>query len=214
MALVYLLKSEGISPGIVGGHSLGEFAALTTARVLNFEDALKVVITRGRAMAELPPGVQCSMAAIFASPEIVKNALDEISIEDVSISNYNSTSQTVISGEVSAIEDTVKIFSDKGIRALKLNVSNAFHSKFVAHAEEKLRTFLKSIEFRSPRIPVFSNVTGNAYSENSDEIKTILLKQITSPVRWVDETLNIYQRGGRKFLEIGPKKALFFFQII
>ncbi|KKM83016.1 hypothetical protein LCGC14_1313660, partial [marine sediment metagenome] len=211
MALVNFLKSEDISPGIVGGHSLGEFAALTTAGVLSFEDALKVVITRGRAMAELPPGIQYSMAAIFASPEIVKNTLDEISIEDVSISNYNSTSQTVISGEVSAIEDVVKIFSDKGIRALKLNVSNAFHSKFVAHAEEKLKKFLKSIEFRYPQIPVFSNVTGDAYSLNSEEIKTILLKQITSPVRWVDETLNIYQHGGRKFLEIGPKKALFFF---
>jgi len=211
MALVNLLKSEGINPGIVGGHSLGEFAALTTAGVLSLEDGLKVVITRGRAMAELPSGVQSSMAAVFTSSEIVKNTLDEISIEDVSISNYNSTSQIVISGEVSALEDAVKIFSDKGIRALKLNVSNAFHSKFVAHAEEKLKTFLKSIEFRSPQIPVFSNVTGDAYSENPEEIKNVLIKQITSPVRWVDETLNIYQHGGRKFIEIGPKKTLFFF---
>ena len=211
IALVNLLKSEGINPGIVGGHSLGEFAALTTAGVISFEDGLKVVIKRGKAMKELPSGVQCSMAAIFTSSEIVENTLHEISSEDVSISNYNSLSQIVISGEVSAIENAVKIFSDKGIRAVKLNVSNAFHSKFVAHAEEKLKIFLKSITFKSPTIPVFSNVTGHAYSENPDEIKFILLKQITSPVRWVEETLNIYRDGGRKFLEIGPKKALFFF---
>ena len=211
MALVDLFKAEGIKPGIVGGHSLGEVAALATAGVLSFEDGLKTVITRGRAMKEVPSGVQCSMAAIFTSSEIVENTLNEISSEDVSISNYNSLSQIVISGEVSAIENAVKIFSDKGIRALKLNVSNAFHSKFVAHAEEKLKMFHKSITFKSPKIPVFSNVTGNIYPENPDEIKSILLKQITSPVRWVEEVRNIYRYGGRKFLEIGPKKALFFF---
>ncbi|MHA2051492.1 MAG: beta-ketoacyl synthase N-terminal-like domain-containing protein, partial [Promethearchaeota archaeon] len=211
MALFNLFKSKGIIPEIVGGHSLGEFAALSAASVLSFEDGLKTVIVRGKAMAELPPGVECSMAAIFTSSEEVQQTLIEISAEDVSISNYNSTSQTVISGEISAIESTVKIFSDKGIRAIKLNVSQAFHSKFVAHAEEKLKEFLKSIEFKSPNIPVFSNVTGKAYPENPDKIKTILLKQITSPVKWVDETQNIYQLGARKFLEIGPKKALFFF---
>ena len=211
MALVDLFKSEGIVPGIVGGHSLGEFTALATAGVISFEDGLKLVITRGKAMKELPSGVQCSMAAIFTSSEIVENTLREISSEDVSISNYNSFSQIVISGEVSAIENAVKTFSDKGIRALKLNVSNAFHSKFVAHAEEKLKKFLESITFKSPKIPVFSNVTGSIYSENPDEIKSILLKQITSPVRWVEEIRNIYRHGGRKFLEIGPKKSLFFF---
>lgn len=211
MALVQLFKTEGITPGIVGGHSLGEFAALSTAGVLSFEDGLKIVIKRGKAMSELPPGVQCTMAAIFTSPKIVEKTLNELSIEDVSISNYNSTSQTVISGELSAVESVVKIFSEKEIRALKLNVSNAFHSIFVAHAEEKLKTFLKSIEFKSPRIPVFSNVTGKIYTDNPDKIKSILLKQITSPVRWVDEILNIYRSGGRKFIEIGPKKALFFF---
>ncbi len=211
MALYNLFYSKGIIPGLVGGHSLGEFAALVTAGVLNFEDGLKVVITRGKAMAELPPGVECTMAAIFASSEIVEKTLKELSVENVSISNYNSTSQIVIAGEVSEIESAVSTFSEKGIRAIKLNVSNAFHSKYVAHAEEKLKSFLKSIKFNTPRIPVFSNVTGKIYPEDPEKIKSILLKQITSPVRWVDETLNIYHHGGRKFLEIGPKKALFFF---
>ncbi|MFX0082695.1 MAG: SDR family NAD(P)-dependent oxidoreductase [Candidatus Hodarchaeota archaeon] len=211
MALLQLFKTKDLTPGIVGGHSLGEFVALTTAGVLSFEDGLKIVIKRGEAMSKLPLGVQCSMAAIFISPEVVEKTLDELSIDDVSISNYNSTSQTVISGELSAVESVVKVFSEKEIRALKLNVSNAFHSKFVTHAEEKLESFLKTIEFKSPRIPVFSNVTGKIYPDNPDKIKSILLKQITSPVRWVDEILNIYQNGGRKFIEIGPKKALFFF---
>ncbi|MFX1481208.1 MAG: beta-ketoacyl synthase N-terminal-like domain-containing protein, partial [Promethearchaeota archaeon] len=207
MALVYLLKENGINPSIVGGHSLGEFAALTTAGVLSFEDGLKIVIKRGSAMSELPPGVQCTMAAIFTSPEVVEKTLKENSNVDVSISNYNSTSQTVISGEVSAVESIVDVFSEKAIRAIKLNVSNAFHSKFVAHAEDKLNAFLKTIEFKNPIIPVFSNVTGKIYPDNPDKIKSILLKQITSPVRWVDEVSNIYQWGGRKFIELGPKKA-------
>ncbi|MFW9881689.1 MAG: type I polyketide synthase, partial [Candidatus Thorarchaeota archaeon] len=211
MALVELLKTKDIIPGITGGHSLGEFAALTTAGVLTFEDGLKIVIKRGDAMSELPFGVQCTMAAIFTSPEEVEKTLNEMSIDEVTISNYNSTSQTVISGELSAVESVVKLFSEREIRALKLNVSTAFHSKFVAHAEEKLKNFLKSIDFKSPRIPVFSNVTGRIYPDDPEKIKSILLKQITSPVRWVDEILNIYQKGGRKFLEIGPKKALFFF---
>ncbi|MFX1364768.1 MAG: SDR family NAD(P)-dependent oxidoreductase [Promethearchaeota archaeon] len=211
IALVRLFKTKGIVPGIVGGHSLGEFSALVTAGVLNFEDALKIVINRGKAMSELPPGVECSMAAIFTSPGIVEKILNKTSIKNVSISNYNSTSQTVISGELSAVGEVVKAFSEKEIRAMKLNVSNAFHSKYVAHAEEKLKDFLKSIEFKSPIIPVFSNVTGKIYPNDPREIQSILLKQITSPVRWVDEIINIYQLGGRKFLEIGPKKALFFF---
>ncbi|MHA2269288.1 MAG: SDR family NAD(P)-dependent oxidoreductase, partial [Promethearchaeota archaeon] len=211
MALVNLFKSEGIKPGIVGGHSLGEFAALVTADVLNFEDGLKAVITRGKAMAESSPGVQSTMAAIFTSSEIVEETLKELSVENVSISNYNSTSQTVISGEVSAVESVVSVFSEKGTRAIKLNVSTAFHSKYVAPAEEKLKIFLESIEFNTPQIPVFSNVTGKIYPEDPEKIKSILLKQITSPVRWVEETSSIYQYGGRKFLEIGPKKALFFF---
>ncbi|GAG57681.1 unnamed protein product [marine sediment metagenome] len=147
MALFNLFKSEGINPGIVGGHSLGEFAALVTAGVLNFEDGLKVVITRGKAMSETPPGVQCTMAAIFTSSEMVEKTLKELSAKNVSISNYNSTSQTVISGEVSAVESVVSAFSEKGTRAIKLNVSTAFHSKYVAHAEEKLKKFLKSIKF-------------------------------------------------------------------
>ncbi|MFX1277800.1 MAG: beta-ketoacyl synthase N-terminal-like domain-containing protein [Promethearchaeota archaeon] len=211
MALVNLFKSKGITPGIVGGHSLGEFAALVTAGVLSFEDGLKTVIRRGISMSELPPGVQCTMAAIFTSPDIVEKTLNELSNEDVSISNYNSTSQTVISGEISAVESIMDAFSKKEIRAIRLNVSNAFHSKYVAHAEEKLKDFLKTIEFKSPQIPVFSNVTGKVYPNDPDKIKSILLKQITSPVRWVDEVLNMYQKGGRKFLELGPKKALFFF---
>ncbi|KKK41857.1 MAG: Phenolphthiocerol synthesis polyketide synthase type I Pks15/1 [Candidatus Lokiarchaeum sp. GC14_75] len=211
MALKNLFNSKDIKPGIVGGHSLGEFAALATAGVLNFEDALKVVIMRGKAMSILPPGVQTGMAAIFTSSDIVEKTLQEISNEDVTISNYNSYSQTVISGENSAVDSSVKFFSEKGIRAIKLNVSNAFHSKFVAHAEDRLKEFLKSIEFRAPQIPVFSNVTGKIYPNNPDEIKSILLKQITSPVKWVDEILNIYIHGGRKFLEIGPNRALFYF---
>ncbi|GAH06272.1 unnamed protein product, partial [marine sediment metagenome] len=93
MALVNLFKSKGINAGIVGGHSLGEFAALVTAGVLTFEDGLKVVITRGKAMAESPPGVQCTMAAIFTSSELVEKSLKELSVENVSISNYNSSSQ-------------------------------------------------------------------------------------------------------------------------
>jgi malonyl CoA-acyl carrier protein transacylase len=211
MALVNLFKSKGINPGIVGGHSLGEFAALVSAGVLNFEDGLKVVITRGKAMAESAPEVQCTMAAIFTSPDIVEETLKELSAEDVSISNYNSMSQTVISGEVSAVESVVSIFSEKGTRAIRLNVSNAFHSKYVAPAEERLKEFLKSIKFKTPQIPVFSNVTGKVYPEDPEKIKSILLKQITSPVRWVEETESIYKYGGRNFLEIGPKKALFFF---
>ncbi|MFW9783054.1 MAG: beta-ketoacyl synthase N-terminal-like domain-containing protein, partial [Candidatus Heimdallarchaeota archaeon] len=211
MALVHLLKENGINPGIVGGHSLGEFAALATAGVVSFEDGLKIVIERGSAMSVSPPGVQCTMAAIFTSPDLVEKILTENPNLDVSISNYNSTSQTVVSGEESAVESIVDIFSEKAIRAIKLNVSNAFHSKYVAHAEDKLKGFLKTIEFKNPIIPVFSNVTGKKYPDDPKKIKSILLKQITSPVRWVDEILNIYQKGGRKFIELGPKKALFFF---
>ncbi|MEJ2248742.1 MAG: beta-ketoacyl synthase N-terminal-like domain-containing protein [Candidatus Lokiarchaeota archaeon] len=205
------LKKQGIVPNYLAGHSLGEYAALVNAGVLNFEDGLKAVILRGKAMANASSDVESSMAAIFSSQNEVSRILDQYSIENVNISNLNSMSQTVISGEKQSIKNAVKIFNSENITAKELNVSQGFHSKYVKHAEIEMEKYLDSINFSSPTIPVYSNVSGKIYPSDPKQIKNLLIQQITSPVRWVDEIKALYTDRARKFIEIGPKKALFYF---
>ncbi|MCF2139109.1 MAG: SDR family NAD(P)-dependent oxidoreductase [Candidatus Lokiarchaeota archaeon] len=211
IALFKYLNNRGIVPGIVAGHSLGEFSALVTAGVMDFEDALKAVIIRGQAMGTSTPDSKCGMAALLCPISQVEEILKKVKEGNVSISNYNSPTQTVISGDLVGIQNALKVCQKENVRAKQLNVSQAFHSKFVASAGSKLAEYLNTIKFHKPNIPVYSNVLGSAYPTNSDKIKGILLDQITSPVRWTDEIEQIYNAGGRKFVEVGPKKALFYF---
>ncbi|MHA1611736.1 MAG: beta-ketoacyl synthase N-terminal-like domain-containing protein, partial [Promethearchaeota archaeon] len=211
IALTEYFKTQNITPMRVAGHSLGEFSALVTAGVLQFEDALKAVIVRGQAMNQSSSDVECTMAAVLSSAVDAQRMVKMVTAGNVCVSNFNSLTQTVISGDLPGIQQAIDLCTENNITAKRINVSQAFHSPYVAPAEEKLAKFLQSIEFQTPTIPVYSNVLGDRYPTNPDRIKEILIKQITSPVRWVKEIKKIHSDGGRNFLEVGPKKVLSYF---
>ena len=211
VAIARLLAEEGIQPDIVAGHSLGEYVALVVAGAMSFEDGLRAVIERGRAMSRAGNTIPGAMAAILAPIEKVKEIVNEIKDSYLTIANYNSKTQTVVSGEIEAIEEVLELSEKKGVRAVRLSVSTAFHSQIVKNVEEEMEKVLSKIEFKPPSIPVFSNVTSESYPSDSKLIRKLLVEQISSSVRWVEEIENMYKAGARFFVEVGPKKALFSF---
>ena len=211
IAIARLLSEEGILPDIVSGHSLGEYVALVIAGSLSFEDGLRAVIERGRAMSRAGNTVPGAMAAVLAPIDIVKEIVNEVKKTYLTIANYNSKSQTVVSGDIESVEEILEISKKRGVKAIRLNVSTAFHSQIVKNVEEEMEKVLSKIEFKRPSIPVFSNVTSLPYPNDPSLMRNLLVEQISSSVRWVDEVENMYKAGARYFVEVGPKKALFSF---
>ncbi len=211
IALYRLFFQENIHPGKVAGHSLGEYSALVAAGVLSFEDGLKAVIERGRLMSIAGKSTPGAMAAVIAETEIVEDLVKKVENSYVIIANYNSTNQTVVSGEIEGIEQVIKLCEKQGIRAIRLNVSTAFHSRIVQEAEKEMAKTLEELTFKKSKIPVYSNTTGEKYPSNAEKIRALLIRQLSSPVQWVREIHSMYEDGARIFVEIGPKKALFNF---
>ena len=201
------LSSKGIFPSAVAGHSLGEFSALVSAQALSFEDALSIVKVRANQMAkagDLQPG---SMAAILGAD---RGQLETICNQNgiVLPANLNAPGQVVISGEVDAVANAIVTAKEIGIRrALPLNVSGAFHSPLMTPARVPLLEALDSVNFSDAKIPVYQNVSAKPVT-NADELKSNILKQLESPVRWAEIISNMNRDGFTSFLEIGPGKVL------
>ncbi len=208
IALYRLYLEKNILPSMVAGHSLGEYSALVAAGVLSFENGLKAVITRGKAMHTVSQSTKGSMAAVLAPEQVVQEIVDEIKDHYVILANYNSSEQIVISGEEEGIDLAIKKAEKRGLRAVKLKVSTAFHSKIVEDAKEEMKHVLSTCTFNLPKIKVYSNTLGKCFPNEVVKIKELLLKQIYSPVRWVEEIKNMYADGARIFVEVGPKRAL------
>ena len=201
------LSRKGIFPSAVAGHSLGEFSALVSAQALSFEDALSIVKVRANQMAkagELQPG---SMAAILGAD---RGQLETICNQNgiVLPANLNAPGQAVISGEVDAVANAIVTAKKIGIRrALLVNVSGAFHSPLMTPARVPLLEALDSVNFSDAKIPVYQNVSAKPVT-NADELKSNILKQLESPVRWAEIISNMNRDGFTSFLEIGPGKVL------
>ena len=201
------LSSKGIFPSAVAGHSLGEFSALVSAQALSFEDALSIVKVRANEMAkagDLQPG---SMAAILGAD---LGQLETICNQNgiVLPANLNAPGQVVISGEVDAVANAIITAKKMGIRrALPLNVSGAFHSPLMTLARVPLLEALDSVNFSDAKIPVYQNVSAKPVT-NANELKSNILKQLESPVRWSEIISNMNRDGFTSFLEIGPGKIL------
>lgn len=194
-------------PDAVAGHSLGEFSALTAAGALSFEDGLKLVSLRARAMQKCCEAQPGSMAAVIALPneEIERICAD---IPGVVPANYNSKGQVVISGEESAVDEACAQLKAAGAkRALKLPVSGAFHSPLMEPAREELARAIADTPFQKPQCPIYQNVTALP-TEDPELIKANLLQQLTSPVRWTQTVENMLADGITSFLEIGPGTVL------
>ncbi|MDR1372686.1 MAG: ACP S-malonyltransferase [Dysgonamonadaceae bacterium] len=207
---VILAKSLGddFQPAMTAGHSLGEFSALVAAGALQFEDGLRLVYKRALAMQKAGEQNTGTMAAILALPdEKVAEICEEI--DDIVIpANYNSPGQIVISGTISGVEKACELLKAAGAkRALRLNVSGAFHSPLMAPAKEELEKAIHSTAFSTPKCPVYQNVS--TYGETNPEvIKNNLIAQLTSPVRWTQSVQNMIADGADDFTELGPGSVL------
>ena len=207
-----VLAEKGIHPSLAAGHSLGEWSAHVAAGTLSFADAVRAVRARGRAMQLAVPAGQGAMAAILAlDPAQVAEACAEAAAETglvVSAANFNSPSQTVISGALAAVEKASAIAKAKGARrAVMLPVSAPFHCALMQPAQEEVARVLTGIALADPAIPVAANVTGSLIS-TADAARDALTQQVTGTVRWVDCVQALIAAGATHFVEVGPGKVL------
>ncbi len=196
-------------PAYVAGHSLGEYSALVVCGALTFEDGLRLVAKRAVAMqhaCELRPS---TMAAIINLPdEVVDETCFSIKDDIVVAANFNCPGQVVISGTIEGVDKACVLLKEKGAkRALKLNVSGAFHSPLMQPAAEELKQAILETTFHTPTCPVYQNV--NAYPQtDAESIKQNLMAQLTAPVRWTQTVRNMVNDGATKFQEFGPGDVL------
>lgn len=206
-----LCLGEEFAPAMVAGHSLGEFSALTAAGALSLEDGLKLVYARAMAMQKACEAAPSTMAAIVGlSDEKIEEICAGINKEGHVIvpANYNCPGQLVISGNVEAVNEACEQLKAAGAkRALPLKVGGAFHSPLMQPAKDELQTAIEKTEIKAPKCPVYQNVDGKAHTEPND-IKTNLIAQLTSSVRWTSCIQNMIADGANDFTECGPGKAL------
>ena len=209
VATLRVLETFGIAPNAVAGHSLGEYAALVAAGVLDFSDALRLVQARASYMAEAGDIQQGTMAAILGmETEQLQHLCDTVD-GVVNIANYNCPGQLVISGEVAAVNRVVSLAkAEIGERRCRLlPVSGAFHSPLMAPAQQKFGAVLDSVTLRPPKVGIAMNVTGR-FATDVDDIRQLLFQQITQPVQWERTLKTIEESGPTHFIEVGPGKVL------
>lgn len=213
VALWRAWRSEtDVQPGIMAGHSLGEFSALVCAGALRFGDAVKLVRKRGEFMQTAVPVGQGAMAAIIGLEDTVINRICEQMTNDtdtvVSAVNFNSPGQVVIAGHKAAVEAAIIALKDAGAkRALPLPVSAPFHTVLMKPAGKELAEVLSTISISTPQIPVVHNVHA-ATESDPDSIRKLLVEQIYSPVRWTSCIQAIIQSGASHIVECGPGNVL------
>ncbi|MEG0759990.1 ACP S-malonyltransferase [Chryseobacterium sp.] len=199
---------NGLGAEMVAGHSLGEFSALVANGVLSFDDGLKLVSERAKAMQAACDTNPSSMAAILG--------LDDTKVEEICATingivvpaNYNCPGQLVISGETSAVEEACARLKEAGAkRALLLPVNGAFHSPLMQPAQERLAAAIEKTKFRKATIPVYQNITTTAITD-PEQIKQNLIAQLTGPVKWTQSVQNMIKDGATNFIEVGPGKTL------
>lgn len=207
---VILSKTLGdnFNPDMVAGHSLGEFSALVANNTLSFEDGLRLVSARAKAMQKACDNNPGTMAAVLG---LENNIVEEVckGIDGIVVAaNYNCPGQLVISGEIQGINLACEKLKESGARrALVLPVGGAFHSPLMEDAKQELEDAIKNTVFNKPICPVYQNVSAEAVSDET-KIKENLISQLTSPVKWTQSVEKMIQDGGNNFIEIGPGKVL------
>jgi [acyl-carrier-protein] S-malonyltransferase len=206
-----VLREADLDVVCAAGHSLGEFSAYHAAGSMSFADAVRTVRRRGELMLEGGNARPGTMAAVLGlDDEVVEGVCREASTDDSVVvpANFNTPGQVVISGDVSAVERAGPMLVSAGAKKVQpLTVSGAFHSPLMRVAEGGLQAQLDAIEFRDPAFAVVSNVTAHAVTEAA-EARTLLVDQLTSPVRWTQSVQTMLQMGAERFLEVGAGKVL------
>ena len=206
-AILAVINEKGIISTTSAGLSLGEYGALIASDTLCVEDAFWIVRKRGLYMQEAMP-VGGAMAAVIGAAQHTVEGICEKSEGIVSIANYNCPGQIVITGHTEAVKRAGELLKEKGAkRILPLNVSGPFHSELLYEAGKRLEKVLKTIDIREPVKPYISNVTAD-YVTKKEDIKQLLVKQVSSPVRWQQSVERMLEDGVDTFIEIGPGKTL------
>jgi len=190
----------GLEPSVAAGHSLGELAALAAAGVLEREDALELVVLRGRLMAEADDSG--SMLALVGATEA--EAAEIAQHAGVTVANDNAPGQVVLSGPREALASAEEDARDHGRRALKLDVAGAFHSPAMEPAVAPFRAALDEVELHDFRFPVVSCSTTEPFAD----VRAELAAALTTPVRWRETMLALHAAGVRRYVEVGPGKVL------
>ena len=206
-----LCLGEAFNPDMVAGHSLGEFSALVASGALSFEDGLKLVVARANAMQKACEANPGTMAAIIGLlDEKVEEVCASVSTNNniVVAANYNCSGQLVISGNIDAVNKACEKMKEAGAkRALPLKVGGAFHSPLMQPAKDELQAAIEKTTFKMPKCAVYQNVDAKAHTDAA-EIKSNLIAQLTSSVRWTASVQAMIAAGANDFTECGPGTAL------
>jgi [acyl-carrier-protein] S-malonyltransferase len=211
LACFEVLREEGMTMTAAAGHSLGEYAALCAAGVFSFADAMRLVQKRGRAMQEAAERHPGSMVAVFGlDADSLSTICREVAeIGSVEVANQNSPGQVALTGEKEALKRASELAKQRGAKlTVPLKVSGAWHSRFMAEAQEPMRAALEQIELRAPSVPVMANVSGRPHEAQPSAIRAALVDQIIRPVLWARSMADLIEGGYRVFVEVGPGKVL------
>ncbi len=206
MGIFHLLKTFGIKPNMVAGHSYGEYVALCAAGVFSEEVLYSLSEARGRFIMEMAGQDPGTMVAVDAGRQSVAECLQ--SAGEVWIANLNAPKQTIISGTRPGIEEAIKRLEAKGMRTRPIPVSCAFHSPLMAPARNRLAEFLSTIEVAPPKLEVFSNTTASPYPQDPKDIIALLSKHLVQSVEFTGEIEAMHRAGARVFVEVGPRNVL------
>src|SRR5215510_6570326 len=205
----YKAVNQGARPDYLAGHSLGEYNALLAAGVFDFLTGLRLAQRRGELMSRAKNGGMAAVIGLGAG--VIAKVIEESRLAGIDVANFNTPSQTVVSGPIEDIRRAGPLFEKAGARVyMPLQVSAAFHSRYMAEAARAFDDFLAPFSFAAPKIPVIANATARPYpTDNASEaVKSLLVKQITRSVRWNQSVRFLISRGVTQFSEMGPGNVL------
>ncbi|MFQ5490400.1 MAG: beta-ketoacyl synthase N-terminal-like domain-containing protein, partial [Phycisphaerae bacterium] len=206
LAAFELLRSLGVRPSFACGHSYGEYAALSAAGVLSFDELIRVSEARGRTIAAAAEDTPGTMAAVRADARKVTQAIE--GIDGVWVANFNSPTQTVITGTEQGVTDALERLTAQGVAGRRIQVSCAFHSPLVAAARETFGRCLDDIALGPMRFEVYSNTTAQPHACDPAAVKAQLVEHLAKPVRFDEQIKAMHDAGARVFVEVGPGRTL------
>lgn len=209
LACLAAIEKEGIKANFCAGHSLGEYSALCSAGVVSKEETIKLVFKRGKLMhREATQHAGAMQAIVGFSIEEVEELVAEVQQDGVlSVANHNTEKQIVITGSPQAVNRAAALAAEKGAKAIPLKVSGAWHSKLIKGAEDEFANYLSEFSFNSPKSAIIFNVTANT-EEEPGNIKSIMARQLCSPVKWYDSMNKLIEENVEIFIEVGPGRVL------
>jgi trans-AT polyketide synthase/acyltransferase/oxidoreductase domain-containing protein len=204
-ALTWLHKSGGRRPDFAAGHSLGEYNALWAAGVMSFSDGVRLVQKRGELMSKVSGG---GMAAVIGlTPHRVRRVIEESELQSLDVANFNSYDQTVVSGPGEELERAISVFKSSGAsHVIALSVSAPFHSRYMTDVAGAFAATLDAVTLKPPQFPVIANCTALPYTH--ENLRENMLRQIASPVRWIESIEYLLRHEVTQFEEIGPGTVL------